>query len=136
MHLHLTGELNMKRVYICKKEMERTKWVEIFFDDKKDFTALKKALKPFGWKPWGGPRSAINDTKSTLPDAFDNFDYENDNMDNIPKYWEEELMLEGTDLFGGWTVTEAQRNTRRLKKVLKDLGWEIWTWEKTFADMI
>ena len=62
----------MKRAYICNGEMERSKWLELYFDDKKDFTQLKKALKTVGWKkPWGHTSKDFDNEKTHLPDAFD-----------------------------------------------------------------
>ena len=127
----------MKRAYICNGEMERSKWLELYFDDKKDFTQLKKALKTVGWKkPWGHTSKDFDNEKTHLPDAFDNFDYDKDSMEDIPKYYQSDLQgPDGTDLFSGWTATEARKNTRLLKKELQNLGWEIWTWKKTYGDM-
>ena len=127
----------MKRAYICKKEYDKTKWLELYSDKKKDFTELKKALKPFGWYEFGTASKSWQDIKHSLPDAFDGFDYDNGNTDDIPRYFQKDLTgPDGVEVIGGWNASENQKYTRQVKKALQNLGWEIWNWEKTYADMV
>jgi len=119
----------MKRVYICHREMELTKWLEVYADNKKDITALQKALKPLGWKSYGKGETY----KTTLPDAYDDFDGD---WDDLPEYHHLDINGPKGKGFFDWDANESRKFTRQMKKVLKEQGWEIWTWEKTFADMV